>query len=111
MKRYYNILKNIFNKNKNYESVSDILIPEITLKDFSLDELINEINNRRKSSIDNMNQYEIKYMIGKTTGNVYIGDQCGGMTEAKCHACGLGYKCLDSDCPNDTPNPVSIYKI
>lgn len=45
-------------------------------------------------------------VIGKTSGNLREGDQVPGMRGAICHACGLGYKCLDEDCPNEKPNPM-----
>lgn len=31
-------------------------------------------------------------VVGKVTGDVLEGDQVPGMSEAICHACGLGYK-------------------
>lgn len=45
-------------------------------------------------------------VIGKVSGKVREADQCQGMPHAICHACGLGYKCDDIDCPNDRPNPM-----
>lgn len=45
-------------------------------------------------------------VVGRTTGAVREGDQVPGMPHAICHACGLGYKCCDPDCPNDKPNPM-----
>lgn len=45
-------------------------------------------------------------IIGKVTGEVREGDQCHGMPNAICHACGLGYKCMDPDCPNENPDPM-----
>lgn len=32
-------------------------------------------------------------------------DQVPGMPHAICHACGLGYKCMNPKCPNDKPLP------
>jgi transcriptional regulator with XRE-family HTH domain len=43
-------------------------------------------------------------VIGRATGLPREGDQVPGMAEAICHACGLGYKCADPDCPNEKPN-------
>jgi transcriptional regulator with XRE-family HTH domain len=45
-------------------------------------------------------------VIGKVTGEPREGDQVPGMSHAICHACGLGYKCLDQDCPNEKPDPT-----
>lgn len=45
-------------------------------------------------------------VVGRVTGKLHEGDQCRGMPDAICHACGLGYKCLNLDCPNDKPNPA-----
>jgi transcriptional regulator with XRE-family HTH domain len=44
-------------------------------------------------------------VVGKVTGHIHEGDQVAGMPGAICHACGLGYKCWNADCPNDTPAP------
>jgi len=44
-------------------------------------------------------------VVGKVTGEAREGDQCPGMPQAICHACGLGYKCWDADCPNEKPAP------
>lgn len=40
-------------------------------------------------------------VVGKVTGEVREGDQVPDMPGAICHACGLGYKCHDPDCPNE----------
>lgn len=45
-------------------------------------------------------------VIGRVTGNPREGDQVPGMPGAICHACGLGYRCMDVDCPNDKQNPM-----
>lgn len=45
-------------------------------------------------------------VVGRVTGKLYEGDQCSGMSHAICHACGIGYKCFNLDCPNDKPNPA-----
>lgn len=45
-------------------------------------------------------------VVGNVTGKLREGDQVPGMPGAICHACGLGYKCTDPDCPNDKPNPM-----
>jgi hypothetical protein len=45
-------------------------------------------------------------VVGKVTGQIRDGDQVPGMPHAICHACGLGYKCMDPDCPNEIPNPM-----
>lgn len=45
-------------------------------------------------------------VIGRVTGQPREGDQCPGMPHAICHACGLGYRCFDPDCPNDALNPM-----
>jgi transcriptional regulator with XRE-family HTH domain len=47
-------------------------------------------------------------VVGKVSGKVLEGDQVPGMPHAICHACGLGYKCMDQDCPNDKPNPAMM---
>lgn len=44
-------------------------------------------------------------VIGRITGCKYEGDQCPGMPNSICHACGIGWKCIDPDCPNDTYAP------
>jgi transcriptional regulator with XRE-family HTH domain len=44
-------------------------------------------------------------VVGKVSGEVREGDQAPGMPGAICHACGLGYKCWDADCPNEKPAP------
>jgi transcriptional regulator with XRE-family HTH domain len=45
-------------------------------------------------------------VIGKVTGEPREGDQVPGMPHAICHACGLGYRCADPDCPNEKLNPA-----
>lgn len=47
-------------------------------------------------------------VVGAVTGAVREGDQVPGMPSAICHACGLGYKCHDPDCPNvgKAPHPM-----
>jgi transcriptional regulator with XRE-family HTH domain len=47
-------------------------------------------------------------VVGKVSGEVHEGDQAPGMPSAICHACGLGYKCYDPDCPNEkqAPSPM-----
>lgn len=45
-------------------------------------------------------------IIGRVTGQEREGDQVPGMPGAICHGCGLGYKCMDPDCPNEKPNPA-----
>lgn len=45
-------------------------------------------------------------VIGRVSGKIREGDQVPGMPQAICHACGLGYKCADVDCPNEKPNPM-----
>jgi transcriptional regulator with XRE-family HTH domain len=47
-------------------------------------------------------------VVGKVTGEVREADQVPGMPGAICHACGLGYKCYDADCPNErqAPSPM-----
>ena len=45
-------------------------------------------------------------MIGRVSGELRDGDQVPGMPHAICHACGLGYRCMDKDCPNDKPDPM-----
>lgn len=46
------------------------------------------------------------WVTGRVSGKRRQGDQCPGMPEAICHACGLGYQCRDEDCPNDKLNPI-----
>lgn len=45
-------------------------------------------------------------VVGKVSGMPRLGDQVPGMPNAICHACGLGYKCEDVDCPNEKPDPM-----
>lgn len=47
-------------------------------------------------------------VVGKVSGEVLEGDQVPGMPGAICHACGLGYKCWNVDCPNEkqAPSPM-----
>ena len=45
-------------------------------------------------------------VVGRVSGEVREADQVPGMPHAICHACGLGYKCDDQDCPNEKPNPM-----
>lgn len=45
-------------------------------------------------------------VAGKVTGLAREGDRVPGMPQAICHACGLGYKCLDADCPNEKRDPT-----
>lgn len=45
-------------------------------------------------------------IIGRVTGKLREGDQVPGMPNAICHGCGLGYRCMDADCPNDSQNPM-----
>lgn len=47
-------------------------------------------------------------VIGKVTGDPREGDQVPGMPDAICHACGLGYRCSDPDCPNTKTNPNMV---
>jgi transcriptional regulator with XRE-family HTH domain len=47
-------------------------------------------------------------VVGKVTGQSREGDQVPGMPHAICHACGLGYKCSDLDCPNTKLDPNYI---
>jgi transcriptional regulator with XRE-family HTH domain len=47
-------------------------------------------------------------VIGKVTGQEREGDQVPGMPGAICHACGLGYRCTDEDCPNTKTNPALV---
>lgn len=46
--------------------------------------------------------------VGRVTGQEREGDQCPGMPHAICHACGLGYRCYDPDCPNTKTNPSLV---
>jgi hypothetical protein len=48
------------------------------------------------------------WVIGRVSKTKREGDQVPGMPGAICHACGLGYRCSDEDCPNDTPAPEGI---
>ena len=45
-------------------------------------------------------------VIGRVSGKLLDGDQVPGMPGAICHACGLGYRCMNVDCPNTKPNPM-----
>lgn len=48
-------------------------------------------------------------VIGRVTKKLHKGDQVPGMPGAICHACGLGYRCGDEDCPNDKPDPSGFW--
>lgn len=48
-------------------------------------------------------------VVGRVTGNLLDGDQVPGMPGAICHACGLGYRCMNEDCPNDIPDPIMLW--
>jgi transcriptional regulator with XRE-family HTH domain len=48
------------------------------------------------------------HVVGRSSGEMREGCQVAGMPNAICHACGLGYKCDDADCPNDLPNPMMV---
>lgn len=45
------------------------------------------------------------WVVGRVSGKRLEGDQAPGMPHAICHACGLGYRCWNEDCPNDRPAP------
>jgi hypothetical protein len=45
-------------------------------------------------------------VVGHVTGTAHEGNQCRGMPRAICHACGLGYKCLNPDCEQTGVHPV-----
>ncbi len=45
-------------------------------------------------------------VIGRVSGKELEGDQVPGMPGAICHACGLGYRCMNEDCPNTKTNPA-----
>lgn len=45
---------------------------------------------------------------GRVTGQEREGDQVPGMPHAICHACGLGERCYDPDCPNDEPASIPL---
>jgi transcriptional regulator with XRE-family HTH domain len=45
-------------------------------------------------------------IVGKVSGHTREADQVRGMAHAICHACGLGYKCMDADCPNEKTDPT-----
>jgi hypothetical protein len=45
-------------------------------------------------------------VIGRVSKKSLDGDQVPGMPGAICHACGLGYRCMNEDCPNDAQNPM-----
>ncbi|MEL7086941.1 MAG: helix-turn-helix domain-containing protein [Planctomycetota bacterium] len=47
-------------------------------------------------------------VVGKVSGREREGDQVPGMPHAICHACGLGYRCMDEDCPNTKTNPALV---
>lgn len=57
------------------------------------------------ASLKSLRQILRTTVIGKATGQEREGDQVPGMPNAICHACGLGYKCYDPDCPNEKPAP------
>lgn len=49
------------------------------------------------------------WVIGRVSKMKRRGDQVRGMPGAICHACGLGWRCSDEDCPNDRPAPEGVY--
>ena len=69
---------------------------------------IDRMNDKLASSIPGLARQTAARptVIGKLTGKVREADQVPGMPHAICHACGLGYKCLDADCPNEKPDPM-----
>lgn len=70
-----------------------------------------DLLDRLDSAINNLPELPLysearTVVIGHTTRREREGDQVPGMPHAICHGCGLGYKCMDADCPNDKPNPA-----
>lgn len=57
------------------------------------------------ASLKTLKQVLRTTVVGKVSGEVREGDQVPGMPHAICHACGLGYRCGDIDCPNTKTNP------
>jgi hypothetical protein len=47
-------------------------------------------------------------IIGRVSGRPREADQVAGMPHAICHACGLGYRCYDEDCPNTKQAPNAM---
>lgn len=68
-----------------------------TTKSITTYQLVQELNRRKNNNHDG---YEICFVIGENTGNIHIGNQSSYSKKSICHACGLGRKCLDKDCPN-----------
>jgi hypothetical protein len=66
------------------------------------------LHDLRSSSLSSAHSpsHEVTRVIGRNTKTLRDGDQVPGMPHAICHACGLGYRCEDPDCPNDKPNPM-----
>lgn len=60
------------------------------------------------ASLKTLKQILRTTVIGMVTGQEREGDQCPGMPHAICHACGLGYRCSDPDCPNTKTNPSLV---
>jgi hypothetical protein len=46
---------------------------------------------------------------GRVTGKPREGNMAPGVSEAICHACGLGYRCGDADCPNPQESPANLF--
>ena len=74
------------------------------LKYISTEDMIIELNRRKNENID---KYPINYIIGSSSGDIYLGNQSPNKTNAICHACGLGDKCVNVDCPNEKVDPSS----
>lgn len=75
-------------------------------KNITTYQLVQELNRRKNENHDG---YEINFVIGKNTGDVHIGNQTPHGKNHICHACGLGYKCLNKDCPNTKINTNDIF--
>ena len=103
-------------RNKTYEEKSKCIVSyspseaEYRLRGFTSLNMISEIN-RRNDDLEKNGQKKKIYVIGRNSGHIMEGEQSSGMKNAICHACGLGDKCFDKDCPNTNINPHSLYGI
>lgn len=104
IKRYINAIYR--KKEKMPENVSNYTKIKECTKTLTTYELVQELNRRKNENHDGC---EINFTLGKNTGDIHIGNQTPYGKNHICHACGLGYKCLDKDCPNTKINTNDIF--
>jgi hypothetical protein len=49
-------------------------------------------------------------VVGQVTGALHAGDQVPGQPWASCHACGLGLRCSNPDCPVPAPSSPEVFE-